>query len=370
MAEGGLRIGSVLGAPVLLRPSWFLVGGLVTVAFVPTVVSQVPGSEGLSAYLVSAAFAIMLLGSVFLHELAHAVAARFAGTPPTHIVLDVWGGHTAFSADLPTPGRSILVAAVGPATNALIGLGAGWARTQLAPTGLTDLLLLALALSNAFVAGFNALPGLPLDGGRVLEGLVWWIGGERHRGTLVAGWFGRLLALVLAGYVLIRPTLTGARFALTSAVWLLVVAVVLWQGASQAIRVARWRRRAPTLSVDRLLRPAIGVQAGAMIGEAVSAARAHGVADVVLLDIYGRPSAVLDQAGVATVPAGREGAVPVSAVARPLRAGATLPVRLAGESLVDRMQDAPQPEYVVVDDGGVVVGVLRWADVASRLAGH
>ncbi len=359
----------MFGAPVLLRPSWFVVAALVTVLYVPAVHAQAPAASAPLAYLVAATFALMLLGSVFLHELAHAVAARRVGTPPTHIVLDVWGGHTAFSDELPTPGRSIFVAAVGPITNAVIAVLATQLRSALQPQGVTSVLLLALALSNWFVAGFNALPGLPLDGGRVLEGLVWSVTGERTTGSLVAGWCGRVVAVGAAGYVVARAVLTGASVDLTTVVWMLLVASVLWQGATQAIRAARWRRRAPAVSAAGLLRPAVAVPAAASVAEVVVAANAAGVGEVVVLDPDGRPSGLVDAAAVAAVPPERAGSVRVGAVARALPPGASLAVELSGEDLLAALQSVPHPEYVVVAGGARVVGVLRWGDVQARLVG-
>ena len=109
MTDGGpagLRIGRVLGAPVVLQPSWFLVAGVVTLLFQPRVAEALPGI-GSGAFAVAFAYALLLLLSVFLHELAHAVAARAVGTPPTHIALDVWGGHTALAQEVPSPVRRV-----------------------------------------------------------------------------------------------------------------------------------------------------------------------------------------------------------------------------------------------------------------------
>jgi Zn-dependent protease len=366
----GLRLGSVLGAPVYLRPSWFLVAALITYLFAPQVEDALPGI-GTGALAVAFAYAVLLLLSVFLHELAHAVAARAVGTPPTHIALDVWGGHTAFDRVVPTPGRSLLVAAVGPATNALLGVAALVALPLVPEGDVAGLLVRALAFANLVVAVFNALPGLPLDGGRVLESVVWAATGRRETGTAAAGWVGRGVAVLLVLYVVRQfagQLLDGRPVAPVSGIWLLLVAWLLWQGASQAVRLARWRRRAPLVTVAGLVRPAVPVPAGSTMTAAQAAAASAGVGDVVLLDVYGRPAGVLDAAATASVPAARAASVPASAVARTLAPTATVPVGLAGEALVGHLEAAPHAEYVVVDDTGRVVGVLAWQDVARSTA--
>lgn len=367
----GIRVGSVLGAPVLLRASWFVVVGLVAVAFYPTVVRTMPGSHPLQVLLVAGSFALVLFASVFLHEVAHALTARAVGSPPSFIVLDVWGGHTAFSADLLTPARSIVVAAAGPLANIVLA-GTGWAlRTQVDPWNVPGLLLFAMFFSNAFVAAFNALPGLPLDGGRILEGVVWAARGERATGTLAAGWGGRLVAAAVAGYAVLWPLLTRTRPDLFSTVWILAVAALLWRGAGQTVRLGQWRRRAPGVTVRSLLRPATGVSADTTVADALALGERHEVSDLVVLDGDGRPTALLDRDAAAGVPPDRAAGLPVGEFARTLEQDAVLTDDLAGDPLVERMQESPHEEYAVLDSAsGEVVGVLLWQDVAARVAGR
>ena len=366
-AQPGIRIGAVAGVPVYLRPSWFVVALVVTVLFAPNVRSVVPEyGEGLS-YVIASGFALLLLFSVFVHEVAHAAAARATGTPATHIVLDLWGGHTAFENESDGPWRSILVAAVGPLSNAALAVGAGVAVVLTDVDGVPFLLLQATSLSNLIVAVFNALPGLPLDGGRVLEGLVWRVAGDRNAGTLFAGWSGRVVAVGVAIWV-VYPWLRGEARGLATVIWMLLVAGLLWQGAGGAIALARWRRRSGLASVRDLLRPAVAVPSTATVAAARAAAVAGNASAAVVLDVYGRPAGVVDEAAVATVPPERAGEVPASAVSQTLAQGAVVGAELQGEELIERMQANPAPRYVVVGDGGGVVGILDWQDVARFVA--
>jgi Zn-dependent protease len=361
-AQPGIRIGAVSGVPVYLRPSWFVVALVVTVLFAPNVRSVVPEYGDGASYVIASGFALLLLFSVFVHELAHAAAAKATGTPATHIVLDLWGGHTAFENESAGPWRSILVAAVGPLSNAALAVAAGVAIEAGDATGVPYLLLQATSLSNLIVAVFNALPGLPLDGGRVLEGLVWRVTGDRNAGMLFAGWSGRVVAVGVAVWV-VYPWLLGEPRSLTTVIWMLLVAGLLWQGAGGAIALAHWRRRSGLATVRELLRPAVAVPSTATVAAAREAAVAGRAAAAVVLDVYGNPAGVVDEAAVATVPPERAGEVPASAVSQSLAQGAVVGADLQGDELIERMQANPAPRYVVVADGGVV-GILEWQDVA------
>jgi Zn-dependent protease len=348
--------------PVYLRPSWFFIALVVTILFAPNVQNTVPELGEAVSYVIASGFALLLLFSVFVHELAHAGAARATGTPATHIVLDLWGGHTAFENESAGPWRSIFVAGVGPISNAVLAVVAGLAIELSDADGVLYLLLQATALSNVIVAVFNALPGLPLDGGRVLEGLVWRATGDRNKGMLAAGWCGRVVAVGVAVWVVL-PWLQGGARSLPTVLWMLLVAGLLWQGAGGAIALAHWRRRSGLARARDLLRPAVAVPSTATVASARTAAVGSGAAAAVVLDIYGRPAGVVDEAAVATVPADRAGEVPASAVSQTLTDGAVVDAELQGEQLIERMQANPAPRYVVVDGGGVI-GILEWQDVA------
>lgn len=356
-------MGRVLGVPVILKPSWFVIAAAVTVAFAPSVRNRIPGIGG-GAYGVSFCIAVLLLLSVLMHELAHAAAAHAAGSPASAVVLDVWGGHTSFAEETAGPWRSGAVAAVGPLSNGLIAALA-WVGLPSASGGVARLLALATVQTNILVAVFNALPGLPLDGGRVLEAVVWRLARNRQTGSIAAGWCGRGVAVGLVCWAvgvlpLRRPGVVGAG-------WLILVAVLLWQGATHAIRLARWRRRAPTVSARGLLRPAVPVPSDATVAAATDAASQAGASDVVVLDIYGRPAAIVDAGEAAGVPVERVGQVPAGSVAHVLPTGAVVTLDLAGERLIETLEGAPSARYVVVDDAGRVVGILAWDDVAAAV---
>lgn len=234
-----LTLGRIAGAPVRLRPSWFLVAAALVLLFGPQVARIIPGL-GLWAYAAALGYAAALLLSVLIHEAAHALTAAAFGWPPRAVELTLWGGHTEFYAAEATPGRSAAVAMAGPATN-LLAAGIGWLILELlALDGVAGLLLGVVVVLNLLVGVSNALPGLPLDGGRAVESVVWAVTGDQDRGTLIAGWAGRVLVILLLGAVAVWILREPER-SLLLVVLAVMMGFVIWQGASAAIRGARAR---------------------------------------------------------------------------------------------------------------------------------
>lgn len=365
-SDQGVRVGRIMGAPVLLKRSWFVVAVLITVLYVPHVRQRLPELRA-GAYAVAFAFAALLLVSVLLHEVAHTLAARATGQAVTRVVLDVWGGHTVFTHESSGPGRSALVAVVGPLSNAVLTVAAWSCLPVVHHDGILRVLLEATAVANLVVAVLNSLPGLPLDGGRLVEAAVWWIRADRLAGTLVAGWCGRLVTVGLVAWFVAVPAALGRPPAVATVLWLLVVAGLLWQGATQAIRHARWHRLLPDITVRSLLRPAVTVGASVSLAEALRTAREAEVREIVVVDPPGSPVAVVDPATARSVPAGRRTTTSVMAVAESLPRGATVPVDYGGQDLLTHMQDHLAPRYAVREHEGAIVGVLAWNDVTSAL---
>lgn len=375
----GWVIGRIGGAPVILAPSLLVTAAILTVLFAPVVTQFAPQVRTTTALIVAFCFALLLFASVFLHELAHGLVATWRGQRVHEYAITLWGGHTQFSTMTGSPGTSALVAVVGPVTNLLLG-GAFWVAFLAAPErSLLSLVLLAGAGANGFVGVFNLIPGLPLDGGRILEAVVWKITGDRARGAIVAGWGGRAVAVGVVVLVLGRDFAAGRQPDLFSIAWVVLIASFLWAGASSAIRAAQVQRALAEMSLERLARPAVGVPGTVTVAEARRAATAAGGVHIVLLAPDGRPAAYIDSHAVAAVPPEQWETTPVSAVAVPLPVGAVVPSDLAGQELVRVVAQVSRfsPIMAVVRPGGVggagepgtVIGLLAAQDVISALRG-
>ncbi len=365
--RGGISLGRIASVPIVLAYSWFLIAAYVVVVFGPRVATQFP-AIGLAAYLVAFAYAVLLMLSVLVHELAHALSARVFGWPTDKIVLTLWGGHTQFSGFLATPGRSAVMAMAGPAANALIAV-VGWFILPLFdPGSIGSLLVNILVWANILIAAFNVLPGLPLDGGRMVESLVWKATGSQHKGTIAAGWAGRVIVVAMVLVLLVVPLLSGGSPDITVLIITLLVGGFMWMGASSAIYSAHIHLRVDRTSVRELMQAAVGVPMDASVLQA-EAARS-GVPAIILLDREGRPAAVLDNVAVQNVPVHLRATTPSSAAARTLADDAVLMDWQEGPGLVSVMTKLERNEYAIVDDQRQVVGLLYQAAVVAAVNGQ
>ena len=130
-----------------------------------------------------------------------------------------------------------------------------------------------LAVVNIIIGVLNLVPGLPLDGGRVLKALVWGVSGNQHKATIVAGWGGRLTALALLAWPVVQEPLTGSTPTIIDLILVFVVGLFLWTGATAAMAHARLRQRLPALLARPLARRTLTVPEDMPLAEAVRRAR-------------------------------------------------------------------------------------------------
>lgn len=359
LPPGSIRIGRVAGCDVIVSRTWFLIAAFVAYLVAPQVEAVRPGL-GVGSYLVGAGFAVLLYASVLLHEISHAVVARRFGFPVTSITLHFLGGMTAIKGESRRPREEFWIAVVGPLTSLAVAVVGLWSL-DLFGHGLMRLAVGGVAYSNLAIGILNLIPGLPLDGGRVLRSIIWGATKNAHLGTLVAGWAGRLLAVVALGWPFYRQFVLGDQPTVGSYVMAVIVAGFLWSGASASMRTARVRQRLPHLVASQLARPVVVVPGDISLDEAESRRREGD--RLVVLNSAGQVHAIAYEPALRATPAERRASVPVASVSRVLDPGTVLPSQIAGEELIVAMGRRPAEEYLLVDENGQPVGVLSAADV-------
>ncbi|GAA4993837.1 site-2 protease family protein [Streptomyces hyderabadensis] len=366
---GGLLMGRPFGVPVYVAPSWFLVAILITWVFGGQLDRVLP-ELGAARYLVSLFFAVAFYASVLVHELAHTVAALRFKLPVRRIQLQFFGGVSEIEKEAETPGREFVLAFVGPLLSLVLSGVFYAALLPVEPDSVAGVLLAGLMVSNLIVAVFNLLPGLPLDGGRMLRAVVWKLTGKPMSGTIAAAWVGRALAIaVLIGLPLLTQSL-GSDAAddvgmdtVMDALLAAILAAIIWTGAGNSLRMARLREHLPELRARALTRRAVPVPADTPLSEALRRANASGARALVVVDGEGTPASLVREAAIVGVPEHRRPWVAVSTLAQDLTDGMRVSAELSGEELLDALRASPATEYLVVEETGEIYGVLSAADV-------
>jgi Zn-dependent protease len=223
--RSGWRVGQIFGIPLLLDPSWFFI--LLLVTYVYGADWQQEGWGTGWAWIAGFSMAILLFGSVLLHELGHSLVARSQGINVTSITLFLFGGIAAIDQESKTPGQAFQVAIAGPAVSFSLFVGLSLIRYGLPLPVPAIAVLDTLAGINFVLALFNMIPGLPLDGGQVLKAAIWKATGSRLKGIRWAARAGQVLgwaAIILS----ITAYLTSFRF---SFLW---IAMIGWFGVRNA----------------------------------------------------------------------------------------------------------------------------------------
>jgi Zn-dependent protease len=364
LRPGAIRVGRLAGVPIYLTLSWLVLAVLVVGGY-----GRLAGREGASATvnaLLGVVVVVCLLVSVLLHELAHALVARWHAVGVRGITLELLGGYTEMESEAPRPGPEALIALAGPVTSLLLG-GVGAALAPFTPRGsvVGDFVFL-LAASNLIVGVFNLLPGLPLDGGRALRAGIWRLSGDPRRADLVAGWCGRVIALATVASALVLRFNAGA-LSWFSVVFMALIGGTLWAGATDAIRLGRLRQKLPALNAGGLARPLHVVVSGTPLSEALRQREeldrdpSLGVANS-SGQLIGLVSPVL----VAGVPVERRPWTEVDAVAAPVGAQQRIGAEASGMAVLDAVSANPGADLLVTV-GEDVIGVLSVADVMARL---
>ncbi|MHB1537062.1 MAG: site-2 protease family protein [Solirubrobacteraceae bacterium] len=253
-----IQLARISGISVNVGASWFVVLFLYIIWLEP-VVHELLGGANTDAYLLTVASVLSFYLSIVLHELGHALAARRAGVPVAGIELWALGGITRTGGSASSPGPQFAIAAAGPAvTIALAGLcalaGALLASHQQffdttvsasVHTTALGVWLKMLLLMETVVLVLNLIPAFPLDGGQIVQAIVWRVTGDRNRATRATGRVGQFFAAVIGVFAIY---LFSKAYSFDG-LMLLLIAMFIYQGAGAAVMQGAVGQRLSRLTV-------------------------------------------------------------------------------------------------------------------------
>lgn len=246
--QTGLRIGSLFGIPLFLDPLWFVILAFATINF-GLAYLQWGTVLGWSAGVV---MALLLFGSVLLHELGHSLVARSQGIKVNSITLFLFGGIAAIEEESKSPGQAFQVAIAGPAVSiGLFGLLTGLAYV-LPASSLASVLVGELGKINLVLALFNLIPGLPLDGGQVLKAAVWKVTGNRFQAVHWAARAGQILGWLAIATGMAIDWFTGQ---LVTGLWIVFLGWFGIRNASTYDRVTTLQETLLQLTATDTMKP-------------------------------------------------------------------------------------------------------------------
>ncbi len=210
---------------------------------------------------------LLLFGCVLLHEIAHSLQAAACGVGVQYIVLLPLGGLASLDTAAIKPRDEARIALVGPLTNLALGVLLGLSVLVTSLLRSEDLMTLALrslqrpsllglltylSMANLLLAIFNLLPAFPLDGGRALRAAL----SRRmpfevatHRAAMAGQYFGVTLAVL--------GVLVGALVGPMGGLSLIVVAMVLYAGATYEDRMTRRHAALHAWTVGEVVQDAV-----------------------------------------------------------------------------------------------------------------
>jgi Zn-dependent protease len=201
-----IKLGRLFGVEIGLHYSWFIIAVLITLSLAQQFQLTNPAWSVSLRWGLGLVTAVLFFASIIAHELSHALVAKARGLPVRSITLFALGGVAQMERDAGDAKTEFWMGIIGPITSFVIGVVClalafllGWTPPGMPQTPVAAMLMW-LGVINIGLAIFNMIPGFPLDGGRVLRGLIWWITGNAQRATTIAARVGQVIAFIMIVY--------------------------------------------------------------------------------------------------------------------------------------------------------------------------
>jgi Zn-dependent protease/predicted transcriptional regulator len=240
MKSGSFRFARIAGIDLSLHYTWIIIAILIVISLVAQFRYTNPDWSTATVWGSAIITGLLFFAGLILHELSHAVVARARGLPVNRITLFLLGGVAQIEREPQSASTEFLMAIAGPLMSVAFGFiclaiahfAFGWSLWTLAHNP-GAAIFEWLGYINFLLAAFNMIPGFPLDGGRVLRSILWWITGNADRATRIAASIGQVVGWLFIIYGIFR-LFTGEGI---GAIWLAIIGWFLIQAAGSSLAV-------------------------------------------------------------------------------------------------------------------------------------
>jgi len=248
------RGGSLFGFEIRIDYSWFVIFVLILWSFsAGTFSAAYPDMSASGHLLMGTAATVLFFASLVAHELAHALMARSRGYEMGGITLFIFGGIAHARRDATRPGDELVIAGVGPLSSLVIAglfVLVAWLSPIVGLHPGVASVATQLAWLNLLLAGFNLLPGFPLDGGRIFRASAWAMTGSFSKATRWATTGGRWLGVAL----IVGGALGALDGYIVAGLWFVFVGWFLRSAAASSWKEYTFRRLLSTVPAQAMTR--------------------------------------------------------------------------------------------------------------------
>ena len=364
-----ISLGRIAGIHVGLNWSLLVVVALIAWSLAGSILpSAAPGQASGAYWTAGIISALVFLVSLLAHELAHSIVAQRRGVRVEGITLWLFGGVSRFSSDTSSPGSSALITFVGPLTSLLLGalffLASVVSGAASAPS-LIQATLSWLGMINIILGLFNLIPAFPLDGGRLLQSLIWLRTGNRLQATRVAARIGMGFALLLIAVGLASLLFAGN---VVSGIWWVFLGWFLLSAAraeeaSGLIRQALEGIRVRDVMTPNPVQVAENLSVEEALHDYVLASRQS---TFPIHDGHGRVTGLLTMAALKRVPAGDRSSTSIKDISCRLEQVPTVAPAEPAAALLSQADGCSEGRTLVVDSGQLV-GIVSPSDINRLL---
>jgi Zn-dependent protease len=362
--DANIKLGRILGIPVGLNVSWFIIFLLLTFSlstqYFP---DSYPGLSVIWTTALGLVTTILFLGSVLAHELGHAMIAIRNQIPVRGITLFMFGGVAQIGREPQTPGAEFRIAIAGPAVS--FGLAGLFGLLYLLDQNIPYLSAPSRYLMqiNFMLGLFNLIPGFPLDGGRVLRAAIWRLTNSYDKATRAASISGQVVAFGFIGFGIFQ-VFTGSFI---NGLWMGFIGWFLLNAASGAYSQLKVQRALSSLTVSQAMdRDAIEITHLTPLSQLVEwYVLARGKTNFYVMQ-DGMLAGILTMKEISSVPQEKWPFTPAQRVMTPLRTMVQIQPDMELLQAVEAMENA-RVGHAPVIDCGILVGILSLDHVANYL---